>query len=92
MSENSDTPSSSMAELLAKRAKARSVKGKDFPLCLNHYSSSLKSLLGDLSDKFPSNAHLDGFNFESIMSAKDVKFIKKATASQACSKKLSWMD
>lgn len=70
MSENSGGPSSSMAELLAKRANARSMKGKEFRLCSSRYSSSLKSLLDDMSDKFPNSAHLDAFNFESIMSAR----------------------
>lgn len=52
------------------------MKDKEFPLCLNRCSSSLKSLSDDMGNKFSSSAHLDALNFESIMFAKDMKFIR----------------
>lgn len=78
MSKFSGAPSSYVAELLAKWAKARSVKGKDFvsPFSLNRCSTSLKSFLDELSDEFTNNAHLDAFNHARILNKKEVKKIK----------------
>lgn len=69
-----------MAEIMARRGKARSTKGKVLipPLFLNCHFSNLKELLDEMANAFLNNAWLDSFNHACKMDKEEVRKIKES--------------
>ncbi|KAL8119819.1 hypothetical protein AgCh_017075 [Apium graveolens] len=73
---NHDSPS--LGEALARRSRERSLKGISLlPHSLfQHCAGNIKSMLDELSDKFPSSVHLDAFNHSCNLSRPAFKQLK----------------
>lgn len=78
MSANNNHDSPSLGEALARRSRERSLKGIALlPHSLyQRCAGSIKSMLDELSDKFPSSVHLDAFNHSCNLSRPAFKQLK----------------
>lgn len=77
-----------MAEVMARRGKARATIGKNTipPLFLDRHFSKLKELLDEMVDAFPNNACLDAFNHSCKMSGGDLRKITEKHSFPNCIK------
>ncbi|KAL8115130.1 hypothetical protein AgCh_021815 [Apium graveolens] len=73
-------------EAMHKRATLRSLQGIALvsPFSINRCSNSLKSMLDERADEYPSTVHFDAFHHRSMLREKDVEVIKSTYSGPDC--------